>query len=74
LFQKSNEEIAIGDVFIQAGSPGHGVIIVDMAVNETTGDKIIMLAQGYMPAQDMQILIGGEGNSPWLTANIEGNL
>lgn len=74
LLQKPIEDIAIGDVFIQAGSPGHCVIVVDMAVNETTGDKIIMLAQGYMPAQDIQILIGDEGDSPWFTTDIEGEL
>ena len=45
----------IGDVFIQGGSPGHAVIVVDMAVNEQ-GEKLFMLAQSYMPAQDIQIL------------------
>lgn len=74
LVQKPFEEIAIGDVFIQAGSPGHCVIVVDMAINKTTGDKILMLAQGYMPAQDIQILIGDEENSPWFSANIEEEL
>jgi hypothetical protein len=24
-----------------------------------------MLAQSYMPAQDIQILVGDDGNSPW---------
>jgi hypothetical protein len=47
----------IGDVFIQGGSPGHAVIVVDMAENKTTGQKAFMLAQSYMPAQETQILI-----------------
>ena len=45
-------EIAIGDVFIQGGSPGHAVIVVDIAENQN-GQKAFMLAQSYMPAQDI---------------------
>lgn len=74
LVERSLSEIEIGDVFIQAGSPGHCVIVVDMAEHESTGKKIFMLAQGYMPAQDIQILIGDEMESPWYTADIEGTL
>ena len=36
--------------------PGHVVLIVDMAENDK-GEKIFMLAQSYMPAQQTQILI-----------------
>ena len=49
------EEIQIGDMFIEAGSPGHCVLIVDMAGNED-GEKALLLAQGYMPAQEFHIL------------------
>lgn len=70
LIEKPFSDLAIGDVFIQGGSPGHCVIVVDMAVNENTGEKIFMLAQSYMPAQDIQILIGDSGGSPWFSANI----
>ena len=48
-------EIQIGDVFIKGGFPGHAVIVVDMAVNEK-GKKVFLLAQSYMPAQEIQIL------------------
>lgn len=60
------EDMEIGDVFIIGGSPGHGVIIVDMAVNQE-GEKVFMLAQSYMPAQQTQILINptDEDLSPW---------
>ncbi len=60
-------DMAIGDVFIQGGSPGHAVIVVDMAKNEATGEVVFMLAQSYMPAQDIQILQnpGDESISPW---------
>ncbi|WP_199726077.1 DUF4846 domain-containing protein [Leptotrichia sp. OH3620_COT-345] len=50
------ENIQIGDVFIMGGSPGHAVIILDMAVNNK-GEKVFMLAQSYMPAQQTQILV-----------------
>ncbi len=53
---QSLDNMKIGDVFIRGGSPGHAIIIVDMAENEK-GEKIFMLAQSYMPAQQTQILI-----------------
>ncbi|MDW7695375.1 DUF4846 domain-containing protein [Flammeovirgaceae bacterium SG7u.111] len=49
-------EVEIGDVFIQGGFPGHAIIVVDMAVS-TSGKKVIMLAQSYMPAQDIHVLV-----------------
>jgi len=61
------EEMHIGDVLIQKGSPyGHAVIVVDMAVSET-GKKIFMLAQSFMPAQEIQILVNRNNKfiSPW---------
>jgi len=60
-------EIRIGDVFIKGGFPGHAVIVVDMGVDKKTNEKIFLLAQSYMPAQEIQILKNpnnGELN-PW---------
>ena len=45
-----------GDVLIQAGFPGHAVILVDQAVNPRTGERIHLLAQSYMPAQELHVL------------------
>ncbi|WP_430408282.1 DUF4846 domain-containing protein [Kordia sp.] len=62
--------IEVGDVFIQQGNPfGHAVIVVDVAKNEH-GDKIFMLAQSYMPAQETQILVNRKNTkiSPWYEA------
>lgn len=56
--------IEIGDIFLEAGSPGHAVIVVDLAQNEK-GEKIMLLAQSYMPSQEMHILKSGEEFSPW---------
>jgi hypothetical protein len=74
LIPKDITEIAIGDVFIIGGSPGHCVIVADMAVNENSGEKIFLLAQSYMPAQDIQILKGTEEGSPWYSASISDKL
>lgn len=49
------EDMEIGDVFIQGGFPGHAVIVVDMAVN-ASGKKCFLLAQSYMPAQEIHVL------------------
>lgn len=57
--------IEIGDVFIQSGNPyGHAIIVVDLVEN-ALGDKKMLLAQSYMPAQETQILINQLNNSPW---------
>ncbi|WP_336513910.1 DUF4846 domain-containing protein [Pollutibacter soli] len=68
---KSTNEISPGDVIIQGGSPGHAVIIVDVAENRK-GDHIFLLAQSYMPAQDIHILrnpVNSDSN-PWYSLSI----
>lgn len=57
----------IGDVFIQGGSPGHAVIVVDMVKNPETKECLFLLAQSYMPAQEIQILKNRNDSkiSPW---------
>lgn len=45
-----------GDVFIKGGSPGHAVIVLDVATN-ANGEKVFLLAQSYMPAQDIHVLV-----------------
>ncbi len=60
-------DIQIGNVFIKGGSPGHAVIVADMAENKITKAKRFLLIQSYMPAQDMHVLknpANGDG-SPW---------
>jgi len=52
-----------GDVFIKGGSPGHAELVMDVAQN-SKGKKIYLLAQGYMPAQDMQLLANPQQTQP----------
>ena len=58
-------DMQIGDVFIQGGFPGHAVIVVDIAENR--GEKIFLIAQSYMPAQEIHILKNPQNTmlSPW---------
>jgi hypothetical protein len=60
------EEIQPGDVLLRGGFPGHAVIVMDVAVNNK-GQKTYLLAQSYMPAQDIHILKNdaNKDGSPW---------
>lgn len=59
-----------GMVFIQGGSPGHAVLVLDVAENQQ-GEKIFLLAQSYMPAQEIHILKNPNDPllSPWYSAH-----
>lgn len=65
----SSDELEVGDVFIRGGSPGHVVIVVDMAVNSQTGEKRFMLLQGNMPSQQAHIIKNTfePALSPWFS-------
>lgn len=58
------EDIRPGDIFIQGGFPGHAVTVVDVAVN-TNNEKVYMLAQSFMPAQEQHILLNPKNNTVW---------
>ncbi len=64
------EELKAGDVFIRGGSPGHAIIVVDVAQHVQTKEKIFLLAQSYMPAQEIHVLKNPESQalSPWYSA------
>ncbi len=60
-------DMKIGDVFIWGGSPGHAILVVDMAKNSKTNERVFLLAQSHMPAQETQILQNPNNSelSPW---------
>jgi hypothetical protein len=66
----------IGDVFIKGGSPGHAVIVLDMAAKSGSAEKVFLLGQSYMPAQDFHILKNPNSpdRSPWYAITICGDL
>ena len=45
-----------GDIVVQPGSPGHAVVLLDVA---TAGARTwVLVGQGYMPAMDFHVLAG----------------
>jgi len=61
-----NSSIQPGDVFVYGGFPGHAVTVMAVAKNKKD-EKIFLLSQGYMPAQDIHILKNYANTelSPW---------
>lgn len=55
-------KIDIGDLFVYdyksrpGAKYGHAMMVVDLAINNQTGERMIMLAQGSTPACDIHIL------------------
>ncbi len=70
------KDVQIGDVFILGGFPGHAVLVIDVCVHETTGEKLFMIQQSYMPAQEIHILknLNNSSISPWYSTNFTGDL
>ena len=61
----SINDLRIGDIFINSGSPGHVVMVVDTCV-DSGGRKAFLLAQGYMPAQQFHLLKNpAHADDPW---------
>ena len=63
------KDIQIGDVFHETGNPyGHAVTVMDLAV-DSSGNRIFMLSQSYMPAQNIHILKNpnSRDGNPWYT-------
>lgn len=66
----SLSDLQVGDVFIIGGHPGHAMIVVDMA-EDYMGNKAILVAQSYMPAQDIHVVtnLKDKAKSPWYIIN-----
>ncbi len=70
----NNDELQIGDCFVQKGNPiGHAVIIVDIANHKQTSEKIFLVAQSYMPAQSIHILsnLNNSKLTPWYSSKFD---
>jgi len=61
-------DLAPGDFFVAPGSPGHAVIVLDLA-RGPGGERRVLLGQGFTPAQDFHVL--ADGGDPWFT--VEGD-
>ena len=65
------KSLKIGSVLIQSGNPyGHAVTIMDLC-RDTLGNTLVLLAQSYMPAQEIHILKNHQDptHSPWYNLN-----
>lgn len=70
-----------GDFVVQPGGPGHAVVILDLAT-APDGTRVVLLGQGFMPAQSFQILHPGKqdphvkpgpvGNGAWFRIEADG--
>jgi hypothetical protein len=58
-------ELEAGDVFIHGGSPGHCFIVMDVVEN-SQHKKQFLLAQSFMPAQNLPVLQYDQGQY-WFT-------
>ncbi|MFD1258455.1 DUF4846 domain-containing protein [Mucilaginibacter terrae] len=66
----NSNDLQTGDVFIRGGSPGHCFMVMDVVVNKARQKKFL-LAQSFMPAQNIQIVQNG---SPWFSLNAPANI
>lgn len=61
----SLDNLLPGDLLLEEGSPGHCVMVIDMAY-DGNGNKCYLLAQGYMPAQNFHVLTNPlHPEDPW---------
>lgn len=69
-------DLKAGDVIIKGGSPGHAVIVMDVAIHKKKSEQIFLLAQSFMPAQDIHILLNKNNYnlSPWYRISFDENL
>jgi hypothetical protein len=76
LLQVDISNIKPGDVFIKGGFPGHAVIVLDVVYSKKNNDKCFMIAQSYMPAQNIHILKNPNSPelSPWYSVKQCGDI
>lgn len=61
-----------GDFLVQPGSPGHAVIVLDVAEG-AGGARRLLLGEGYTPAQGFHVLPAADG-SAWFTPGPDGGV
>jgi len=57
-------DVRPGDFFVLGGSPGHAVLVLDVAAN-AEGHRVALVGQGFMPAQDFHVLARANGDGAW---------
>ncbi len=70
----SSDELRPGDFVVLPGGPGHAILVLDVAEDDA-GHRVALLGQGYMPAQDFQVLHASRANGnrgPWFSLDGDG--
>lgn len=64
-------DLRAGDFFVLPGGPGHAILILDVA-EDASGKRVALLGQGYMPAQDFQVLRDtSRSRSAWFPLDLD---
>ena len=67
-------DVKAGDLLIQSGYPNHAAIVLDVLYNDKNNTIKIMLAQGFSPAQEIEVLKNYQDDcSPWFTIPLDSN-
>lgn len=53
----ASAEVAPGDFLSLGGSPGHAVVVLDVA-RDAAGQPVVLIGEGFMPAMDLHVLAG----------------
>ena len=77
MMEISSADLRVGDCLIitadqTGGTDGHAIIVVDVAVNKSTGDKVFMLAEGNTPSTETYVLKDRENDTVWFRLNEDG--
>ena len=72
-----SSDLQVGDCLIitadqTGGTDGHAMIVVDVAVEKSTGKKVFMLAEGNTPATEMYVVEDRNTGSAWFSLNEDG--
>jgi hypothetical protein len=67
LLPVSVTDVQPGDVFVEGGSPGHAVLVLDVVIGGD-GRRLFLLGQSYMPAQEIHVLKNPATGQPWFRA------
>ena len=57
-------DVQPGDLFIVGGSPGHVLVVLDVAVRDQ--ERRLLIGEGFMPAQSFHVVPAPSGE-PWVT-------
>jgi len=66
-------DVQAGDVLVEAGSPGHAAMVVDVCEKADGKAKRVLLAQSFMPAQSVHVLRNRADRrlSPWHNLGVD---